>query len=202
MKTILKKWKSLWDDKPRHITLKGYGVQWNILSFDHTRIGRNGRVKVREVTAKGAFQESIKNNHQLCLIDHNYDEDIGFTYTNTLRIKEDERGLYFEVDLPDNHLTNELLLDLYCSNGVLHASITFQAQEEYAIVERNQLIRVITRARLKEISILRANSYPQNSHTRVVPLYSDAYNSSRQRIHNLRHVVNWDKRLGIKKLAR
>lgn len=56
----------------------------------------------REKIQKGAFAESLSKNNIKALWNHNSDFPLGSTEGGTLRLEEDERGLLFELELPDN----------------------------------------------------------------------------------------------------
>jgi uncharacterized protein len=55
----------------------------------------------REVIMPGAFADSIKGADVRALVDHDSGRVIGRSKAGTLRLKEDERGLSVEIDLPD-----------------------------------------------------------------------------------------------------
>lgn len=55
----------------------------------------------REVIAPGAFTDTLKTSDVRALIDHDTGRIIGRSSAGTLRLNEDEKGLYVEIDLPD-----------------------------------------------------------------------------------------------------
>ncbi|MEV9641759.1 HK97 family phage prohead protease [Mammaliicoccus sciuri] len=75
-------------------TLRGYAAV-----FDQLSVPLYG---FREKIQKGAFAESLSKNNIKALWNHNSDFPLGSTNGSTLRLEEDERGLLFELDLPDN----------------------------------------------------------------------------------------------------
>lgn len=77
------------------MTVFGYAVMWNQRSqliWD----------TFYEVVAKGAFTKALEQNTIKALWNHNTDYVLGSTKPATLRLKEDDKGLYFEIDLPNN----------------------------------------------------------------------------------------------------
>ena len=62
----------------------------------------------KEKIAPGAFNQTIKNGDVRALINHDPNLIIGRTKNSTLRLWEDERGLGFEVDLPNTSYANDL----------------------------------------------------------------------------------------------
>lgn len=54
-----------------------------------------------EVVAPGAFTRSIKENDIVAVYHHDGARVLGRTSSKTLRVKEDQRGLAVEIDLPD-----------------------------------------------------------------------------------------------------
>jgi len=55
-----------------------------------------------EKVAKGAFARSLSENTIKGLWDHNTNIVLGSTKSDTLRLREDDVGLWFELDLPNN----------------------------------------------------------------------------------------------------
>lgn len=56
----------------------------------------------KEKIRKGAFAESLSKNNVKALWNHNSDFPLGSTNGGTLKLEEDEKGLLFELELPDN----------------------------------------------------------------------------------------------------
>jgi HK97 family phage prohead protease len=63
----------------------------------------------REVIAPGAFRKALKGADVVARWNHTPDTILGRTASKTLRLSEDERGLAFELDLPNTTLGNDLL---------------------------------------------------------------------------------------------
>lgn len=66
----------------------------------------------REVIAPGAFRETLKNDDIRALIDHDTGRVIGRSTAGTLRLKEDDKGLSVEIDLPDTTDGRDLAVQL------------------------------------------------------------------------------------------
>jgi len=56
----------------------------------------------REKIRKGAFAKSLEKNNIKALWNHNSDFPLGSTKGGTLKLEEDDKGLRFELELPDN----------------------------------------------------------------------------------------------------
>lgn len=74
-----------------------FGTETRILDF-------------HETIAPGAFAASLRSNPDvLCLVDHDPSRVLGRTKSGTLRLSEDERGLKFELDVPDTSAGRDVL---------------------------------------------------------------------------------------------
>jgi len=58
----------------------------------------------REKIQKGAFSESISAGDVRALWSHNTDFVLGRTKSGTLKLREDEHGLFFDIELPDTQM--------------------------------------------------------------------------------------------------
>lgn len=65
-----------------------------------------------ETIAPGAFSETIKKSDVRALIDHDSGRVIGRSTAGTLRLKEDDKGLAVEIDLPDTSDGRDLAVQL------------------------------------------------------------------------------------------
>lgn len=64
----------------------------------------------RETIRAGAFAGTLANQPDiLALVDHDSGKVLGRTKSGSLRLSEDERGLRFEIDVPDTSLGRDIL---------------------------------------------------------------------------------------------
>lgn len=61
-----------------------------------------------ETIARGAFDAALGRDDVLALVDHNVSQLLGRTSNGTLRLRSDDHGLAFEVDLPDTTLARDV----------------------------------------------------------------------------------------------
>ena len=88
-------------EKPETKTIRGYVLKFNersLLLFDEWY----------EKVCKGAFSRSLETNTIKALWNHNTDVVLGSTKSRTLSLKEDDVGLFFEVDLPNTTMGKDL----------------------------------------------------------------------------------------------
>jgi HK97 family phage prohead protease len=82
--------------------LVGYAATFGTIA----KIGRNAT----ESIAPGAFRNALAEAADiLALVDHDPAKVIGRTRSKTLRLSQDNRGLSFEIDLPDTGPANDVL---------------------------------------------------------------------------------------------
>ncbi|MGM0582975.1 MAG: HK97 family phage prohead protease, partial [Bacteroidota bacterium] len=62
-----------------------------------------------EKIAPGAFANAIKRSDTRALINHNAEKILGRKKAGTLTLREDEKGLFYEVDPPDTTYANDLM---------------------------------------------------------------------------------------------
>lgn len=81
--------------------LTGYAATFN----QETRIS-----DFHEKIAPGAFAASLRSNPDiLALVDHDPSRVLARTKSGTLRLSEDERGLKFEIDIPETSAGRDVL---------------------------------------------------------------------------------------------
>ena len=126
------------DVTPEQGRMRGYAVLWGKSAF----IPQLGR---RERFTKGSLK--IPKQGVSCYFQHKKHKLLGNSKANTLRLKEDDKGLYFECDLPESQTD----VREACKRGdVQGASIAFFAKEQ----DLRDGIRTVTDAELSEISLV------------------------------------------------
>lgn len=92
------------DDKTGPGTAGGYAALFNVW----TDIGGYWREKI----APGAFTKSLADNDILALHSHDLGRVVGRTGAGTLTLREDEKGLAFDNDLPDTSDGRDLAVSI------------------------------------------------------------------------------------------
>jgi HK97 family phage prohead protease len=116
----------------------------------------------REIIAKGAFAPSIAENDVRAYFDHDRGRVLGRTSAGTLRLKEDDKGLYVEIDLPDTSDGRDVrtLIERGDISGMSFGFIVLK-QEWDETVEPPK--RTIMEVDLREVSIVSEPAYEGTS---------------------------------------
>lgn len=132
------------------ITVSGYAAVFN----EQTQ-----SVGFAEIIRPGAFQRSINGTGNIrALYQHDDNLLLGTTQANTLRLKEDTRGLVFELDLPNTSVGRDVL-ELVKRRDIAGCSFGFYVKEE-----RNQNgVRELLDVDLLEITLTATPAYQQTS---------------------------------------
>ncbi|OMC81857.1 peptidase U35 [Viridibacillus sp. FSL H7-0596] len=136
------------DDQPAMIS--GYASVFN----SKTSIGDY----FEEVIAPGAFARSLAENDVRALFNHNWDKVLGRTRSGTLRLIEDERGLKFEVDLPNTTAARDLAESME-RKDIDQCSFGFIASAEKWDYSVEPALRTVVEADLYEISVVSIPAY-------------------------------------------
>jgi len=141
-------------------TLVGYAVLWGQLSED---LGG-----FFERFESGAFLEVIGTD-VCCLVDHDMGRIVGRTLAKTLRLQEDDRGLRYEVDLPDTSIARDLAENIRLGN-IRGSSFAFRVPPEGERIERidGKLVRTVTKVvRLRDVGPTTFPAYANGSNVAV-----------------------------------
>lgn len=111
----------------------------------------------REIVAPGAFTETLKGDVR-ALIDHDSGRVIGRTKAGTLRLKEDERGLAVEIDLPDTSDGRDLAVSLE-RGDISGMSFGFRVTHDEWDEDGNPPTRTIHKVDLFEVSAVAFPAY-------------------------------------------
>jgi len=140
------------DDKS---IVSGYVVKWEKLSEE--------MFGFREKVAKGAFEKSLSERNVFSFWNHNSDIVLGNTRNNTLKVEEDDKGLKFELDLPDTTAGKDART-LIKRGDVKGMSFGFATNiDEWDESNPKKVIRTLKEVRLYEVSPTAMPAYPQSS---------------------------------------
>jgi len=135
-------------------SLIGYAVRWDKLSVP---IYGSFRERVRA----GAFTESLKSNNVRALWNHNSDFVLGSTGGKTMTLREDDKGLYFEIDLPDTQIGRDAAITIQ-RGDVTGMSFGFNTRkQEWDETDPKNVIRTLIDVDLREISPTPFPAYQQ-----------------------------------------
>lgn len=144
----------------RHVT--EYRAQGRTLTGYAATFGSPARIGTfTESIRAGAFRDSLtKRDDILALVDHDSTRVLGRTKTGTLKLSEDERGLAFEIDVPDTAAGRDVLT--MAERGDLGGmSFGFNVTDEQWHGDKRELRSVD----LREISVV--NAWPAYDGTSV-----------------------------------
>lgn len=132
--------------------ISGYAVVFN----SRTTIGNDWWT---EEIAPGAFSEAIGSSSDVrALFNHDWNNVLGRTKAGTLTLSEDERGLKFEVELPDTSVARDLVASMerkdidQCSFGFIPTAETW----DYSVEPAH---RTINKVELFEVSVVSIPAY-------------------------------------------
>lgn len=138
----------------REKTIAGYAAVFN----SETDIGGY----FREVIAPGAFTETLKSADVRAYFDHDRGRVLGRSKAGTLRLKEDEKGLSVEIDLPDTSDGRDVqaLLERGDVDGM---SFGFIVRHDEWDETADPPTRTIHEVILREVSVVSEPAYPDTS---------------------------------------
>lgn len=132
-------------------TIMGYAAVFNSPSED-----LGGFI---EYIAPGAF-DSVMNDDVRGFYNHDYNYLLGRASSGTLRLSTDERGLRYEIDLPNTTYANDLI-ELMRRGDVKESSFAFMIESDSWSVKNKQNIRTITKiSRLIDVAPVVIPAYP------------------------------------------
>ncbi|WP_347995788.1 HK97 family phage prohead protease [uncultured Eubacterium sp.] len=141
--------------------LSGYAIVFNILSEPIFGL-------FKERVMPGALEKTLKEDDQLCLWGHDSMYVLGRKSANTLDLRVDDKGLYFEVTPPNTNWARDLVESVH-RGDINQMSFGFKVfderwiQDKETIKEHRMPIREILGIKLYEISIVSFPAYSQSS---------------------------------------
>lgn len=145
------------EDDDGNRTISGYAVKWDMRSHVLGLF-----YKFREQFQKGAFLESLNDDDQRFLWSHDTSKVLGRKKNDTLRLKEDDIGLRFELDLPNTSLGNDTYESIK-RGDVDGVSFAFRDADDSIDEPDDDLpLRTIKKAKLLEVSAVAFPAYPDS----------------------------------------
>jgi len=136
--------------------IQGYGALFGVLSED---LGW-----FLEMIEEGAFAECLSHKPDIrCLWQHDPSYVFGRTVNNTLQISEDERGLWYDCLPPETTWAKDAV-ETIRRGDVNQSSFAFMSVDERWEKKDGQMVRIITRAEVFDVSPV---TYPAYSDTVV-----------------------------------
>jgi HK97 family phage prohead protease len=148
--------------KGRKTGIEGYAAVFNQLSDD---LGG-----FREMVMPGAFSENLGTNPDVrALFNHDSNLVLGRTRSKTLTLDEDDKGLHFNVTLPDTQAARDLLTSIergdvdQCSFGFVVKKQKWAEDDNEDRAGGRSLVRELHAVELFDVSPVTFPAYPQTS---------------------------------------
>lgn len=138
-------------DKPKKIA--GYAARFNSMSEN---LGG-----FRERIAPGAFAASLLDADVRALWNHDANIVLGRNKSGTLRLTEDDVGLYFDCDAPDTQLIRDMVVSPIERGDVSQCSFGFYTIEDRWENIDGEMIRTLLKCELLDVSPVTYPAYPE-----------------------------------------
>lgn len=139
------------ENEEQNTSIEGYAAVFN----SKTRIGSY----FDEVIEPGAFSRSLSENGDVrALFNHDWNNVLGRTKSGTLTLKEDEKGLNFNVELPNTSVARDLSESM-ARGDINQCSFGFFVTDEEWDYSVEPALRTIKEVELFEISVVSIPAY-------------------------------------------
>jgi uncharacterized protein len=130
----------------------------------------------RERIAPGAFSESIGKDDVRALFNHDSNFVLGRNKAGTLTMKEDDRGLYVEIEPPDTQHARDLVTSIE-RGDISQMSFGFQTIRDSWDTQENQVkdLRTLEKVKLWDVSPV---TFPAYTETDVAVRSHDCWSQS------------------------
>jgi len=109
---------------------------------------------------RGAFVEAIGRDDVRALINHDFNLVLGRIAAGTLTLREDERGLYYEISPPDTTFAKDLITSIR-RGDISGSSFGFSILDKAMTQAKGYILRTIKKVKLFDISVVTFPAYPQ-----------------------------------------
>lgn len=139
------------ENEEQNMSIEGYAAVFN----SKTNIGG----WFDEVIEPGAFSRSLSENGDIrALFNHDWNNVLGRTKSGTLTLKEDEKGLNFNVELPNTSVARDLSESM-ARGDINQCSFGFFVTGEEWDYSVEPALRIIKEVELFEISVVSIPAY-------------------------------------------
>ena len=105
-----------------------------------------------EQVRSGTFSKTIQEADVRALFNHDADQVLGRSKSGTLRLQEDEKGLRYEIDLPNTQLGRDIAA-LLERGDISQSSFGFSTiSDEWGVTEDGYPLRTLTEVKLRDVS--------------------------------------------------
>ncbi len=115
-----------------------------------------------EIISPGAFDKSISANNSdiRALVNHDWDKVLGRTKAKTLILREDNKGLYFEIEMPNTSYARDLAASME-RGDIDQCSFGFWVDEgkERWDYSQEPALRTLEEVELYEVSVVSLPAY-------------------------------------------
>ena len=139
-------------------TLSGLAVPYNVIS-DYT-VPENPLLK--EVISVGAFKRSVETDDIRLLWQHLPQYVLGRNRAGTLKLFENEKGVFFEAVPPDVQWSRDLVQSIK-RRDISQCSFKFGGTAHYERAKDGGYVQIVDEGRLEEISIVTVPVYNSTS---------------------------------------
>ena len=127
------------DDGGESRGLKGRITPFNVLSRD---LGG-----FREQIAPGAFEQALKRSDVRGLFNHNSDHILARQSAGTLALEESDKGLEFDMDLPDTQIAHDVIENVRAKNITGNSFSFIVEKDEWNYSDKKMAIRTVVEVR-------------------------------------------------------
>ena len=141
-----------------------------------------------EEMAKGCFTKTLNESKDIrCLYGHDENQLLARTKNGSLRFEDRDDGLHFFFEAPSTQLGNDVLT-MVRSELITGCSFGFSCVKEKNEIRNNERYRIVTEARLYEVSLVGSPAYEDSEvHNRNLEEHSDEHNDEHSDEHNDEH---------------
>ena len=141
-----------------------------------------------EEMSKGCFTKTLKESKDIrCLYGHDENQLLARTKNGSLRFEDRDDGLHFFFEAPNTQLGNDVLT-MVRSELITGCSFGFSCVKEKNEIRNNERYRIVTEARLYEVSLVGSPAYEDSEvHNRNLDEHSEEHSDEHNDEHSDEH---------------